>query len=153
MRFNWKLVFIGGLVYYAAQWVVGAVTGPLLHQGILVEVYQAHASFWRPELNQVPPDMAALLPRWIASGLIASFLAAAVYGWVRPALCGAGWKRGLQFGVIMIMLTVGFMLGWSGIFNLPDSLWRWWLLEAIAYYVVGGIALGWVAEKLDPVKA
>ena len=45
---NLKVVLIGGVVYYAAQWLVGMATGPLIHNGILVEAYQATAPFWRP---------------------------------------------------------------------------------------------------------
>lgn len=153
MRFNWKLVFIGGLVYYVVQFAIGMVSGPLLHEGILQEAYRANEQFWRPELNQVPPDMAALLPRWITTGLIATFLATAVYGWVRPALSGAPWQRGVKFGVISIVFHTGFVLGYSGVFNLPDFIWGWWWVEGLAYYLVGGAALGWVAEKLDPVQA
>ena len=67
---NWKLIFGGGIVYYAGAWLVAMISGPLIHEGVLDELYKLHAQFWRPELNQVPPDMAALMPRWIASGLI-----------------------------------------------------------------------------------
>jgi len=46
-----------------------------------MDPYEATAEFWRPELNQVPPDMGALMPLWITTGLIAAFLSAAVLGW------------------------------------------------------------------------
>jgi hypothetical protein len=65
MKFNIKVILLGGLALYAAQWVVSMVSGAIIHEGILTEMYQAHASFWRPELNQQPPDMAALMPRWM----------------------------------------------------------------------------------------
>ena len=59
---NVKLILVGGIVFYAAQMIVSFATGPLLHEGILDEVYKAYAQFWRPELIQEPPDMAALMP-------------------------------------------------------------------------------------------
>jgi len=147
---NWKLVVVGGLVFFIVTWIVGFVTGPLLHDGVLKPIYQAHAEFWRPELNEDPPDMAALMPRWIVSGLIGAFLTALVYGWVRAALRGPAWKKGLHYGVALWLLNLVWYLGWSGVFRLPDVLWMWWALEALLYFLLGGIALGWVAAKVAP---
>lgn len=149
---NWKLIIVGGIVYYAAQFIVGMASGVFIHEGVLEPYYQATTQFWRPELNQDPPDMAALMPRWIASGLIASFLAVAVYSWVRPALAGAGWLKGLKFGCIVLLLSTGVMLGWSGVFNLPDAIWGWWWAESVLYFLIGGLVLGWFAERFMPEK-
>jgi hypothetical protein len=66
-----------------------------------------------------PPDMAALLPMWITTGLIGAFLSAAVYDWIRPALAGEGWVRGLKFGVIAYIFSLVAILGFQGVFNLP----------------------------------
>jgi hypothetical protein len=147
---NLKVILIGGLAYYAAQWAVGMVTGPLIHNGILVEAYQATAGFWRPELMKDPPDMAALLPLWITTGLIGAFLSAAIYMWVRPALSGAAWQRGLKFGVIALVFQLIATMGFQGVSNLPMQIWAWWCVEAVALLLVGGVALGWVAQKLAP---
>ena len=147
---NLKVVLIGGVVYYAAQWLVGMVTGPLIHNGVLVEAYQATAAFWRPELARQPPDMAALLPLWITTGLIGAFLSTAIYMWIRPALSGTGWQRGVKFGVIAFVFQLVATLGFQGVFNLPMQIWVWWSIEAVAYLLIGGAALGWVAQKLAP---
>lgn len=147
---NWKIIFIGGVVMYVAQFIVSMITGPVLHEGILDPLYKANSQFWRPELNQDPPDMAALMPRWITSGLIASFVLAGIYGAIRDGFGGPGWMRGLKYGVALTLINAVLMLGWSGVFNLPDQVWVWWSAEGILYYVVGGVALGWVAEKLAP---
>ena len=32
-----------------------------------MEDYKATAEYWRPELNEDPPDMTTLLPRWIST--------------------------------------------------------------------------------------
>ena len=49
MKFNVKVIALGGLAYYVAQFVVSMVTGPFIHEGVLNELYMANASFWRPE--------------------------------------------------------------------------------------------------------
>lgn len=147
---NWKLIIGGGLVYYIAQFALSMITGPVLHQGVLEGLYDQTAQFWRPELNQEPPDMAALMPRWISFGLLISFLVAGVYGWIRSAFNGPGWQKGLKYGVMLFLITAGVMAGWSGVFNLPDSLWLWWGGEMLAMYLLGGAALGWFADRFAP---
>lgn len=146
---NWKLVLVGGIVFYIVMFVVSFATGPVVHNGILQESYQATVRFWRPELRQVPPDMAALLPRWIATGVITSLVLAAVYGWIRPAL-GSGWLAGVKFGIILSVFGCALMAGWSGVFDLPNKIWLWWAIEQPFYYVPGGAVLGWLGEKLAP---
>jgi hypothetical protein len=95
MKFNIKVIVVGGLAMYAAQFLLGILTGPLIHEGVLTEAYQANASFWRPELNQQPPDMAALMPRWIATGLIGAFILAGIFDNIRGGLAGSALVRGL----------------------------------------------------------
>lgn len=147
---NWKLVVLGGLAFYIVTWLMSMVTGPLVHQGVLKPTYQDNAEYWRPELNADPPDMAALMPRWIVTGLISAFLISFVYCWVRPALVGPGWRKGMMYGFGIWLLAVGSYLGWSGVFGLPDALWVWWGTEALFFYVLGGAALGWVGGKWAP---
>jgi hypothetical protein len=89
MKFNIKVIVAGGLAMYVAQWLISMVTGPLIHENVLKELYMANASFWRPELAQDPPDMAALLPRWIAIGLITSFILAGIFDNIRGGLAGS----------------------------------------------------------------
>ena len=79
MKLNFKVILLGGLAMYATQWILSMLSGQLIHEGVLDELYRANAQFWRPELNQEPPDMAALLPRWIAVGLITTFIITAIY--------------------------------------------------------------------------
>ena len=146
---NWKLVVVGGLVFYIVMFIISFVTGPLIHEGILKEPYRAYEEFWRPELNQEPPDMAALMPRWIATGLVTSFVMAAIYGWLQPAL-GKGWLAGAKYGVLLSVLGALIMAGWSGVFDLPGTIWVWWAIEQPFYYVPAGAVLGWLGERLAP---
>lgn len=147
---NWKIIVLGGLAFYVATFAVSMITGQVIHTGILEQDYKATAEFWRPELNQVPPDMTALLPLWIFNGLVMSFVAAAVYNWIRPALGVTPWKKGLSFGVIFTLFAVSYNMGYSGVFNLPEKIWFWWSVDALIIYLIGGVVLGLVAEKLAP---
>lgn len=147
---NWKLIILGGLAFYVVMFVVSFPTGMLVHEGVLDSSYRATTEFWRPELTQDPPDMAALMPRWITVGLLTTFIFAAIYGWIRGGLSGAPWQKGLKFGLMLSIVGCCFMAGWSGVFNLPGKIWLWWGLEQFAYYLPGGIILGWLGEKLAP---
>jgi len=150
MKFNIKVIVVGGLAMYVVQFLLGILTGPLIHEGVLVEAYQANAAFWRPELNQDPPDMAALMPRWIATGLIGAFILAGIFDNIRGGLAGSTLVRGLKYGVILFLINLCITAGWSGVFNLPETIWVWWNAEALLYYLVGGAVLGWVTGKLAP---
>lgn len=152
-RLSWKLVLLGGLAFYAAQWVIAMATGPLIHDGVLKSSYQETASFWRPELMQDPPDMVALLPFWIATGLVSAFALAAIYGLVRPAFAGAGWKKGLKYGLMLAVFGLCWNLGYSGMFDLPYDIWTWWTVELFVFFPLSGIVLGWVAQKVAPEPA
>ena len=90
---NWKIVFIGGIAYYVAMFVVSFATGYLIHspEGVLFETYKATAEFWRPELNADPPDMGALMPMWIATGLLGALIAAGIG--TRPCGSSPGRRR------------------------------------------------------------
>lgn len=148
---NAKLIFGGGLVYYVATFLISLVTGPLLHNGILFQAYRQNESFWRPELNMVPPDMAALMPYWVTVGVITSLVLAGIYGVVRGSFAGPGWQKGVKFGLLLALIWATTMAGWSGVFNLPASIWLWWAAEALLYGLTGGAALGWFAERYAPV--
>ena len=147
---NWKVIILGGLAYFVATFAMGAATGPLIHEGVLEELYNATSVFWRPELNQDPPDLAALMPRWIAGGLLTAFLYAGIYDCFRSALNGSAVIKGLKYGFVLFLITSAYAVAMSGIFNLPNAIWGWWMAEGLLYSLVGGAALGWVTQKLSP---
>lgn len=150
MKLNFKVILLGGLAMYATQWILSMLTGQLIHEGVLEDLYIANAQFWRPELNQDPPDMAAMLPRWIAVGLITTFIITAIYDNIRSALDGSGVIKGVKFGFIAWLFSAAFSAGWSGVFNLPEAIWMWWSIEFLLMYLAGGAVLGWVTQKLSP---
>ena len=149
---NAKLIVIGGLAFYAVTWILSFVTGPVIHNGLLMESYQATAGFWRPALMQQPPDMAALLPRWITTGLIYSFVVAARYGKVRPVFAGSGWMRGARFGFWMWLFATAIAMSYSGFFNLPDRIWFWWAVEGLVGLVICSAVLAWVTDRWAPAR-
>lgn len=150
---NWKLIVLGGLAMYAAMFVVSIPMGIFVHEGILDEAYRATESFWRPQLTQDPPDMAALMPRWIGVGVVTTLIFAGIYGLLRGGLSGAPWLKGVKYGAVLAVVSACFMAGWSGVFNLPGNIWFWWGAEGFAYYLVGGAVLGWVGGKVAPETA
>ncbi|NND43693.1 MAG: hypothetical protein HKN58_00105 [Xanthomonadales bacterium] len=148
MKLNIKLILLGGLVYYIAQWIVAMATGFFIHEGILDAAYRSAPEFWRPELNQDPPDMAALMPYWITTGLIGAFVGTFIYDNVRAALAGSPVIKGLKFGFLMALFYASFNAGWSGIFNLPSTIWVWWAVDGFIIFMLSGMALGWIAQRL-----
>lgn len=145
---NWKIVFMGGLAYYVSMFVLGMLFSFVTHEGILVEPYQATAAFWRPELMSDPPNMAALMPMWITTGVISGFIAAGVYDVFRGALAGPGWQRGLKYGIAIGLLFATLYIGLFGVFALPLTIWVVWAIEHLVLTAAGGAVLGLVAEKL-----
>lgn len=152
---NWKIVFVGGIAFYVTMFIVSLATGFLIHSpdGILYDTYRETASFWRPELNADPPDMGALMPMWILTGLFGALIAAGIYSVVRSSLAGAPWQRGLKFGVIAALFMMVSALGYRGVFNLPDDIWQWWIIDSAILHLAGGTVLGIVADKLAPARA
>jgi len=150
LKINPKVIFIGGIAMYVSQFLASMLTGPFIHEGVLTPLYIETQAFWRPELNQQPPDMAALLPRWITVGIITTFIIAGIYDNIRPALEGSGLVKGLKFGVIAWLFSLCLSAGWSGVFNLPEMIWVWWNVEFLLMYLLGGAVLGLVAGKLAP---
>jgi hypothetical protein len=96
--------------------------------------------------------MAALMPRWITTGLIGAFILAGIFDNIRGGLAGSTLVRGVKYGVILFLINLCIAAGWSGVFNLPETIWAWWSAESLLYYLVGGAVLGWVTGKMaaDP---
>ncbi len=144
---NWKLVFLGAVVFWLAMNVLAFGTGPVIHNNILAADYDATASFWRPELNQDPPDMAALMPRWLLLSFIVSLVVAGIYACVHRCFNGPGWKRGMTWGLSIGLFAAALALSYSGVFALPLKIWIWWGIEGIVLYALAGAAMGWAGEK------
>ncbi len=147
---NWKIVVIGGLAFFVTAFVGSMITGYLIHTLVLKEAYEATALFWRPELMSDPPDMATLMPEWIVNGVVTGLVVGAIYGFIRPAFSGPGWRKGLSFGLLLAAFVAAYHLSLSGYFNLPGNIWGWWSIDALILYALAGTVLGVVADKLAP---
>ena len=147
MKLDWKVIIGGGILMYIAQFIVSAATGAFIHEGVLDPLYRATTEFWRPELTQDPPDMAALMPRWIITGVLIALVYAGIYDNIRTAFNGSGIIKGLKFGLMIAVIYALFGAAFSGVFNLPNAIWGWWALEGFIIYPLGGLVLGWFAEK------
>ncbi len=147
MKFNVKVIFLGGLVFYVAMFIISMAAGPLIHEGVLEPLYKANPEYWRPELNEDPPNMAALMPRWITVGLLMSFLWAGIFDNIRSAFDGSAVIQGVKFGVVVALIYGSTAAAWSGIFNLPETIWVWWSVEGFVNYIAGGAAMGWFVGK------
>ena len=147
---NWKIILIGGLAFFIVMFVGGLVTGSVIHAVILGDAYAATSSFWRPELRVDSSNMMGLMPEWILNGIVSGFVAAAIYGFVRPAFSGAAWRKGLSFGLLLAAFVAAYHLSLSGYFNLPGKIWGWWSIDALILYALAGTALGVVADRLAP---
>ena len=55
--------------------------------------------------------MATLMPMWITTGILTSFILAGIYTVFRGALSGPAWQRGLKFGVAMGRKPDGCLVG------------------------------------------
>jgi hypothetical protein len=91
--------------------------------------------------------MASLMPRWIATGLFMSFIFTGIYDNIRDAFDGSGVIKGLKFGVVLSLIYGATAAGWSGVFNLPETMWVWWVAEGVFIYCLSGAALGWYVGK------
>jgi hypothetical protein len=143
---KWKCILIGGLVFWLMSNVLSFGTGALIHEGALKADYQANSAFWLPELNQDPPDMAALMPTWLLNSLIVSLIVGWLYCCCRCGE-GAGWRRGLGFGFGIGVFVCGTYLAMSGVFNLPAKIWIFWGVEGLIIYTLGGAVMGWAVAK------
>lgn len=148
-----KLVVLGALVFFVVNWATSFVTGPLVHEGILYEPYMATESFWRPELVEEPPDMAALLPYFIPIQLLNALIFAGLFGCYRSALNGAPWKKGAIFGLSMGIFLSGIYLAFHFVFNLPAAIWLWWAITGTAQITIAGAAVGWATGRWAPEAA
>ena len=145
---NWKLVIIGGIAFWLVTNIVGLFgTGMVIHEGILEPVYRAHESFWIPALNEDPPDMAAVMPRWLLMSLLSSVVVAGLYSCVHSAFKGPGWKRGMVWGLCLGIFSFVSLLGWSGVINLPMQIWIWWGIDGLILFLIGGAAMGWAGQR------
>jgi hypothetical protein len=145
---NWKLIIVGAIVFWLVSNILGmAVTGPLIHEKILDAEYKANLSFWLPELREDPPDMGALLPKWLLNSFLISLVVAGIYSCVHDAFSGSGLKKGFIWGLSMGIFSWALMNSYAGVFDLPSKIWLWWGIDGMIMFTISGAVMGWAGEK------
>ena len=145
---NWKLIIVGGLAFWLVTNIVGfGVTGPIIHAGILGPMHKAHESLWIEPLRQDPPDMAAVMPRWLVTSLISSLVVAGLYSCLRKAFEGPGWRCGMTWGLYLAIFSFVTLMSHSAVIALPMTIVIWWGVDGLIRFVLGGAAIGWVGER------
>ena len=151
---NWKAVIVGAIVFWLVTNIVGMfVTGIVIHQKILDPIYRANEPFWLPALAQDPPDMAAVMPRWLLNSFVSSLVVAGIYVCVHGSFQGSGARKGAMWGLCLAFVAASTYNAMGGLFNLPTKMWLWWGLDAFILYLIGGAAMGWAAQKFGGLEA
>lgn len=144
------MTVVGGLAFFVATFILGMASGAVIHTGILEAAYKANPTFWQPALAADPPDMAAIMPYWIVSGIVFSFVMAGIYGCTRQSFSGPAWRKGLAYGLTMAVFYGAVLGQLSGVFYLPATIWFWWGVEALVIWTLGGAVMGIAAAKVAP---
>lgn len=146
---NIKFVLIGTVAWFLISQVIGMVSGMLIHGpgGALNATYMEFAAMWRPELNQQPPDMAALLPLWMSMAALNALLMAVIYELIRPALNAGLVANGVRFALVTGLTMTALYAMHFGLFALPARVWIFWGIEGALNYLLGGIALAFIAGR------
>ena len=58
----------------------------------------------------------------------------------------------MNWKLVVVPMSACYMLNWSGVFGLPDAIWAWWWAESVVYVLIGAAALGWVADRVAPMR-
>ena len=145
---NVRLVVVAAVAFWLVSNIVGMViTGPIIHEKILDLEYRATESFWLPELRQDPPDMGALMPRWLLNSFLSSLVVAGIYSYARNSFSGPGWQQGFCWGLSLAVFSAATLNAWSGVFDLPSKIWVWWAIDGLIVFSIAGIAMGWAGSK------
>ena len=129
-----KKVWLGFVVVF----VVLEVLDTIVNNFILVGVYQATASLWRPDMSST---------MWIfpVVTLIESFFIALIFS---KGYEGKGIAEGMRYGLyIGIMLSVGKAYATYAMIAIPYSLALRWFIYGVIEYIIAGIALALVFKE------
>ena len=145
---NWKLIVVCTVVFWLVSNIFGMfVTGYFIHEKILDPEYQATEEFWQPALRQDPPDVGAMMPRWLLNSFLSSLVIAGIYSCVRGSFNGPGWKKGATYGFCIALFTAATYNAWSGVFHLPGKIWIWWIIDTFIVFLIASTLMGWAGDK------
>lgn len=127
-----------------SAWVLSIVVGFVVNAYLMDEIYQLHASVFRPEdeMNLALGFGTQLL----------GFLAFA-YMYAKGYEGTSGLQEGLRFGVLVGLLLIGFAITWSYV-TLPVSrtMGAYWAVDVLLEMAIYGAVIGLIYRPLPSAR-
>jgi len=134
---NWKKGIIAGIVAGIIILVVGMISGSLFGAD-----YESTPQLWKPMDNNWYYQM-------IAVDFIEGLLFGLVFSCIYNGIPGKGWKKGLNYGLILFFVgTVPGMLMTYISMAVPDTIVASWVIGGFISLVIAGLAMALVHDKL-----
>ncbi|MCX6122233.1 MAG: hypothetical protein NTX44_11545 [Ignavibacteriales bacterium] len=126
------------LIGFVVTFILLEVLDILVHGVILMNVYQATQSVWRPDMMQ---------KMWILHivKIVVAFLVTFIFS---KGYEGKGIIEGLRYGFyIGVLISIGMAYGTYAMIAIPYSLALQWFIYGVIEYIIVGVALALVFGK------
>ena len=117
-------------------WVVSVAVGYFVNSYLLMDLYAAHESLFRPaaEVNVLLGFGAQLLGFFVFA-----------YMYAKGYEGTSGLQEGLRFGVLVGLLILGFASAWNyAVLRVSDALGMAWMIDGLVEMSLYGIIVGLV---------
>lgn len=121
--------------------VVKLILDFILHGVLMGAQYEATQSLWRPDM------MDLMWINWVINLVVAFCLT-----WIfSKGFENKGMMEGVRFGAVVgVMLSVGMAYGTYMSFEIPYSMAIQWFFYGIVEYIIVGVVLAMVFQKMTP---
>jgi hypothetical protein len=141
-------VIAGGLVFAVITFLINMGFAMLtMNYYTMPDYFAVWSKIMMPTAGPPPMsfDIIALAFNWIGGMIfVAVYLTMRGVFEDKPA-----WKKGAIFGaLIFLVATIPNMLSMYILINLPAGLLVWWTLQSLIGYLLGGIVIAGLAEKM-----
>jgi hypothetical protein len=134
---NWKGGIVSGIAAGTVILLVGMLSGSMLSAE-----YVKTVQLWKPMTGSWWYFM-------IVIDIIEGILYAMVFSMVSGGIPGEGWKKGLNYGIILwLVSTVPGMLMTYSTMAVPDVLVASWLFGGLLSLIVSGILIAAIQNKI-----
>ncbi len=132
------------LTAWGVVFVVKMLLDFVVHGLIMAGQYEATQDIWRPDM------MDLMWINWVINLVVAFCLT-----WIfSKGFENKGLMEGVRFGAAVgVMLSIGMGYGTYMSFAIPYSIALQWFLYGIAQYIVVGVVLAMVFQKMSPAAA